>query len=178
MASHIPGRNLRGDDAFHKLLPDKRGRVLREPGLESHAPGSCDGIPEPDCKRVLPGHPFRNSKAHTMRVDLGVLDPEYVNALPNGHEPFPRLRHGPACRKPEWQEKAIAEGAKGLRVIASIETGQEMIQRWEEDDAFYGFVGNWISQEAVLASGSVDLFAADMNCSLPVAPLLCRKIQF
>ncbi|MDD3043393.1 MAG: carbon monoxide dehydrogenase, partial [Methanosarcinaceae archaeon] len=64
------------------------------------------------------------------------------------------------------------------RVIASIETGQEMIQRWEQDDVFYGFTGNWLSQEAVFASGCVDLFAADMNCSMPVAPLYAEKYGF
>lgn len=126
------------------------------------------------CQDILFGIP----KPHTMKVDLGVLDPEYVNALPNGHEPFLGFAMVQLARKPEWQEKAKAAGAKGLRIIASIETGQEMIQRWEEDDTFYGFTGNWISQEAVLASGSVDLFAADMNCSLPVAPLYAEKYNF
>ena len=29
-----------------------------------------------------------------------------------------------------------------------------MIQRWEMDDAFYGFTGNWIMQEAVLAAAA------------------------
>jgi len=67
------------------------------------------------------------------------------------------------ARRPEWQEKARAAGAKGLRVIANIETGQEMIQRWEMDDVFYGFTDNWIMQEAVLASGCVDLFACDKH---------------
>ncbi len=80
--------------------------------------------------------------------------------------------------QPEWQEKAKAVGAKGLRVIANIETGQEMIQRWEMDDAFYGFTGNWITQEAVLASGCVDLFACDMNCSMPVDPAYAEKYKF
>ncbi len=126
------------------------------------------------CQDILFGIP----KPHMMRVDLGVLDPGYVNVLPNGHEPFLGFAMVQLARKPEWQEKAKAAGAKGLRIIASIETGQEMIQRWEEDDAFYGFTGNWISQEAVLASGSVDLFAADMNCSLPVAPLYAEKYGF
>lgn len=126
------------------------------------------------CQDVLFGIP----RPHTMRVDLGVLDPEYVNVLPNGHEPFLGFAMVQLARKPEWQEKAKAAGAKGLRVIASIETGQEMIQRWEEDDVFYGFTGNWISQEAVLASRCVDLFAADMNCSLPVAPLYAEKYNF
>ncbi len=126
------------------------------------------------CQDILFGIP----RPHTMRVDLGVLDPEYVNVLPNGHEPFLGFAMVQLARKQEWQDKAKAAGAKGLRVIACIETGQEMIQRWEEDDVFYGFTGNWISQEAVFASGAVDLFAADMNCSLPVAPLYAEKYGF
>jgi len=126
------------------------------------------------CQDILYGIP----KPHKMRVDLGVLDPDYVNALPNGHEPFLGFAMVQLARKPEWQEKARAVGAKGLRVIANIETGQEMIQRWEMDNTFYGFTGNWIAQEAVLASGCVDLFAADMNCSMPVDPLYAQKYKF
>jgi carbon-monoxide dehydrogenase catalytic subunit len=112
-----------------------------------------------------------------MRVDLGVLDPDYVNVLPNGHEPFLGFAMVQLARKPEWQDKAKAVGAKGLRVIANIETGQEMIQRWNMDDAFYGFIGNWITQEAVLGTGAVDLFACDMNCSMPVDPVYAKKYK-
>ena len=36
------------------------------------------------CQDILFGLP----RPHTVRVDLGVLDPDYVNALVNGHEPF------------------------------------------------------------------------------------------
>jgi carbon-monoxide dehydrogenase catalytic subunit len=46
------------------------------------------------------------------------------------------------------------------------------------DEAFYGFTGNWIMQEAVLASGCVDLFAADMNCSMPIDPLYAERYAF
>jgi len=126
------------------------------------------------CQDILYGIP----NPHKMRVDLGVLDPEYVNVLPNGHEPFLGFAMVQLARKPEWQEKAKAVGAKGLHVIANIETGQEMIQRWGMDDAFYGFTGNWLMQEAVLASGCVDLFAADMNCSMPIDPLYAQKYKF
>ncbi len=126
------------------------------------------------CQDILYGIP----KPHKMRVDIGVLDPDYVNVLPNGHEPFLGFAMVQLARKPEWQEKAKAVGAKGLRVIANIETGQEMIQRWEMDDTFYGFTGNWIMQEAVFASGCVDLFAADMNCSMPIDPLYAQKYKF
>jgi anaerobic carbon-monoxide dehydrogenase catalytic subunit len=126
------------------------------------------------CMDILYGLP----RPHPMRVDLGVLDPDYVNVLPNGHEPFLGFAMVQQARKPEWQEKAKAAGAKGLRVIANIETGQEMIQRWESDDVFYGFTGNWIMQEAVLATGCVDLFACDMNCSMPVDPAYAERYKF
>lgn len=126
------------------------------------------------CQDILFGVP----RPHRMRVDLGVLDPDYVNVLPNGHEPFLGFAMVQLARKKEWQDKAKAAGAKGLRVIANIETGQEMIQRWEMDDVFYGFTGNWIMQEAVLASGAVDLFACDMNCSMPVDPFYAEKYKF
>ncbi|NWF77838.1 MAG: anaerobic carbon-monoxide dehydrogenase catalytic subunit [Chloroflexi bacterium] len=125
------------------------------------------------CQDIMFGLP----KPHKMRVDLGVLDPDYVNALPNGHEPFLGFAMVQLARKPEWQNKARAVGAKGLRVIANIETGQEMIQRWEMDDAFYGFTGNWIMQETVLGSGCVDLFACDMNCSMPIDPAYAKRYK-
>jgi carbon-monoxide dehydrogenase catalytic subunit len=126
------------------------------------------------CQDIIFGIP----RPHAMRVDLGVLDPDYVNVLPNGHEPFLGFAMVQLARRPEWQEKAKAMGAKGLRVIANIETGQEMIQRWNMDDVFYGFTGNWIMQEAVLASGCVDLFACDMNCSMPIDPKYAEKYKF
>jgi carbon-monoxide dehydrogenase catalytic subunit len=126
------------------------------------------------CQDIIFGLP----RPHTVRVDLGVLDPDYVNALVNGHEPFLGFAMVQLARTPEWQEKAKAVGAKGLRVIANIETGQEMIQRWTVDDAFYGFTGNWIMQEAVLGTGSIDLFACDMNCSMPIDPKYAEKYKF
>jgi len=126
------------------------------------------------CQDILYGIP----RPHKMRVDLGVLDPDYVNVLPNGHEPFLGFAMVELARKPEWQAKAKAVGSKGLRIIANIETGQEMIQRWPMDDVFYGFTGNWIAQEAVLASGCVDLFACDMNCSMPIDPKYAQKYKF
>ncbi len=126
------------------------------------------------CQDILFGIP----RPHKMRVDLGVLDPDYVNVLPNGHEPFLGFAMVQLARQAEWQDRARAVGAKGLRVIANIETGQEMIQRWNMDDAFYGFTGNWIMQEAVLASGCVDLFACDMNCSMPIDPAYAEKYKF
>ncbi|AFV22903.1 carbon monoxide dehydrogenase [Methanolobus psychrophilus R15] len=126
------------------------------------------------CQDMIFGIP----RPHNMRVDLGVLDPDYVNVLPNGHEPFLGFAMVQLARQAEWQEMAKGVGAKGLRIIANIETGQEMIQRWDMDDVLYGFTGNWIMQEAVMASGCVDVFVSDMNCSMPIDPLYAEKYRF
>ena len=125
------------------------------------------------CQDIIFGIP----RPHQIRVDLGVLNPDYVNVLPNGHEPFLGFAMVQLAGRPEWQDRAKAVGARGLRIIANIETGQEMIQRWEMDNAFYGFTGNWIMQEAVLATGCVDLFACDMNCSMPIDPSYAKKYK-
>lgn len=110
---------------------------------------------------------FGTPKPHEMRFDLGILDPSYVNIVVNGHEPFVGIALIEYCRRPDVQNSAKKVGAKGIRVIGSIETGQEILQRREADEVFVGMVGNWIFIEPLIATGAVDVFAMDMNCSPP-----------
>jgi len=154
-------------DGFYLSLALKAMRLALAMGYQSQ-------IVNEYCQDILFGIP----RPHMMRVDLGVLDPDYINLLPNGHEPFLGFALVHLARKSEWQAKAKEVGAKGLRIIANIETGQEMIQRYKMDEVFYGFTGNWIMQEAILASGCVDLFATDMNCSMPIDPLYAQRYNF
>ncbi len=112
---------------------------------------------------------FGTPMPHESYADLGILDPEYVNIAVDGHEPFVGAALIKLAEKEEIQEKAKKAGAKGLRIIGFIETGQELIQRIDSD-VFAGIVGNWIVQEFALATGCVDVFAADMNCALPSLP--------
>ncbi|NPV54187.1 MAG: anaerobic carbon-monoxide dehydrogenase catalytic subunit [Firmicutes bacterium] len=118
---------------------------------------------------------FSTPSPHEAYVDLGILDPDYVNILPNGHEPFVGMALIEAARSREVQRRAQEAGAKGLRIVGSIETGQEIMQRVPCDDVFVGLTGNWLAQEFALATGAVDVFAMDMNCSLPsLGPLAER----
>ncbi|MEM1670304.1 MAG: anaerobic carbon-monoxide dehydrogenase catalytic subunit [Candidatus Methanomethylicaceae archaeon] len=110
---------------------------------------------------------FGTPKPHKMYFDFGILNPDYVNIVVNGHEPFVGMALIEYCRKPEVQKLAKDIGAKGIRIIGSIETGQEILQRVEADEVFIGMTGNWISIEPLIATGVVDLFAMDMNCSPP-----------
>ncbi len=111
---------------------------------------------------------FGTPSPHETEVDMGIIDPAFVNIVVNGHEPFIGAALIARASEPEVQEKARAAGAGGVRVIGSIETGQELHARFPISDVFRGVTGNFINQEFVLATGAVDLFAMDMNCSQPV----------
>lgn len=118
---------------------------------------------------------FGTPKPHEANFDLGIVDPQYVNIVVNGHEPFVGMALIRLCRDPALQERARSIGAKGIRVIGSIETGQEIVQRTATDDVFVGMTGNWISIEPLIATGAVDLFAMDMNCSPPSLEVYSKR---
>ncbi len=120
---------------------------------------------------------FGTPKPHEAYVDLGIIDPEYVNIAVNGHEPFVAFALLEYIKREDVQEAARKVGAKGVRIIGSIETGQEMIQRIG-DKNFSGLVGNWIFQEFLLATGAIDVFATDMNCTLPSLKEYADKYNF
>jgi len=110
---------------------------------------------------------FGTPMPHEVDVDLGILDPNYVNIVFNGHEPWVGIATIQAARDPQVQQRAKDAGAKGLRVIGCIESGQEVLQRFQMDDVFRGLLGNWLAIEPALATGAIDVFAMDENCSPP-----------
>ncbi len=100
-------------------------------------------------------------------MDLGIMDPDYVNIVFNGHEPWVGVATILAARDPQVQAQAREAGARGVRVTGSIESGQEVLQRFAIDEVFRGLTGNWLTIEPLLATGTVDVFAMDENCSPP-----------
>lgn len=120
---------------------------------------------------------FGTPTPHEVNMDLGIINPDYVNIVFNGHQPWPGVATILKARTSEVQEKAKAAGAKGLRVVGSIETGQELLQRFEVDDVFVGHMGNWLTIEPLLATGTVDVFAMEENCSPPAIDMYAEKYQ-
>ena len=118
---------------------------------------------------------FGTPQPHAMKVDLGIIDGAYVNIAVNGHEPMMGAALIAAAHTPTAQDRAKAAGAKGLRIVGSIETGQELLQRFAVDDVFVGLTGNWLNEEMAVATGGLDVFAADMNCTVPTLAATCKK---
>ena len=106
---------------------------------------------------------FGTPTPHEVNTDLGILDPDYINIAFNGHQPWVGVATLQKARLPEVQERAKRVGAKGLRIVGSIETGQELLQRFNVDDVFVGLMGNWLAIEPFLATGAVDVFAMEEN---------------
>lgn len=120
---------------------------------------------------------FGTPMPHEVTMDLGIMDPDYINIVFNGHQPWAGAATIEKARSKEIQDKAKAAGAKGLRVIGSIETGQELLQRYEMDDVFVGHMGNWLTIEPLLATGTVDVMAMEENCSPPAIDMYAEKYQ-
>jgi anaerobic carbon-monoxide dehydrogenase catalytic subunit len=52
-----------------------------------------------------------------------------------------------------------------------------MLQRFEVDDVFVGLMGNWLTIEPMLATGTVDVLAMEENCSPPHLDMYAEKYQ-
>lgn len=120
---------------------------------------------------------FGTPMPHEVNVDLGIMDPDYVNIVFNGHQPWIGALTIEKLRKGEYKDEAIAAGSKGIRVVGSIETGQELLQRYDVDDIFVGLMGNWLTLEPLLATGTVDAIAMEENCSPPDIDQYAEKYQ-
>lgn len=120
---------------------------------------------------------FGTPTPHEVNTDLGIMDPEYVNIVFNGHQPWAGVATIQKAKVAQIQERAKAAGAKGLRIVGSIETGQELLQRFNVDDVFVGLMGNWLAIEPLLATGTVDVLAIDENCSPPAIDMYAEKYQ-
>lgn len=120
---------------------------------------------------------FGTPAPHEVNTDLGIMDPEYVNIVFNGHQPWVGVATLQKAGLAEVQNKAKAVGAKGLRIVGSIETGQELLQRFEVNDIFTGLTGNWLAIEPLLATGTVDVIAMEENCSPPAIDMYAEKYQ-
>jgi carbon-monoxide dehydrogenase catalytic subunit len=103
-------------------------------------------------------------------TNMACLDPETVNIVANGHQPVFASIIMQMASNNEFQQKASAAGAAGIKLYGSLCEGQQLMNvsnREEYAAVFGGQLGNWIQEELFIATGLVDLFMMDLNCSVP-----------
>ncbi|MDW8002741.1 MAG: anaerobic carbon-monoxide dehydrogenase catalytic subunit [Deltaproteobacteria bacterium] len=118
---------------------------------------------------------FGSPSLKKIEADLGIIDPDYVNIVAHGHQPFMAYAVMEVAKSEEF-EKALKEAeAKGIKVYGSMCTGQELAQREAPENVYGGQLGNWIFQEFWLATGAIDAVMMDMNCSIPSLSSIAKK---
>jgi carbon-monoxide dehydrogenase catalytic subunit len=120
-----------------------------------------------------------NPSIGVTEADLGVLDTETVNIVAHGHVPYVGAAVLLEIADNEvLQAEAASAGAKGIKLYGSMDTGQELLQRLNDAGKGYaGQLGNWLTQELMVATGAVDLVMMDLNCSIPGLKLAADKFH-
>lgn len=116
-------------------------------------------------------------KIRTAKQNMGLLKKDMINIITNGHMPLTAQVVIELASTPEWQEKAKKAGASGMQVLGHVCEGQQLLnyQGTGEMSAYGGQEGEWLSEEYLFATGAVDLFMFDYNCTIPTLPLYAER---
>jgi len=116
-------------------------------------------------------------KIATKKQNMGLLKPGMVNIITNGHMPLTAHVVMDLASGQEWQEKAKKIGADGIQILGHVCEGQQLMnyEGTQEMNAYGGQEGEWLSEEYLFATGAVDLFMFDYNCTIPTLPLYAKR---
>jgi anaerobic carbon-monoxide dehydrogenase catalytic subunit len=95
----------------------------------------------------------------SIEVNMGVLKEDYVNVIVHGHEPNLFESMIESCNEESLIEEAKKAGAKGINLAGMCCSGAEVLSRHGIPHA-----GNFMSTEAVLVTGAVDVMCVDVQC--------------
>ncbi len=94
-----------------------------------------------------------------IEVNMGVLKEDQVNIIVHGHEPNLFESMIESVNDSTLIEEAKKAGAKGINLAGMCCSGAEVLVRHGIPHA-----GNFMSTEAVIATGAVDVMAVDVQC--------------
>ena len=94
-----------------------------------------------------------------VNVGSKVIKKDMVNVAVHGHDPILADALATAARDPEIIQLAKSVGAKGVNLTGICCTGNEVLMRFGIPIA-----GSFIQQEAVIATGALELVVTDIQC--------------
>jgi len=109
--------------------------------------------------------------------NMGLLKKNMVNIITNGHMPLLAHVAIDLASNEEWQQRARQAGADGIQILGHVCEGQQLInyEGIHNLNSYGGQEGEWLSQEYLLATGVVDLFMFDYNCTVPTMPIFAKR---
>jgi carbon-monoxide dehydrogenase catalytic subunit len=124
---------------------------------------------------VIMGEP----EIRVARTGFSVVDPEYVNIGVIGHSHSVYAGLIQFLESAEGQQIGIDAGARGIRLVGLTCVGQDMQLRAAASGSsvFVGQAGNNFTQEALVATGGIDLVATEFNCTLSGIEPIAEKMQ-
>ncbi len=111
------------------------------------------------------------------KQNMGLLKENMINIVTNGHMPLLAHVAIDLASTDEWQQKAKAAGAEGIQILGHVCEGQQLMnyEGTHNQKGYGGQEGEWLSQEYLLATGVVDLFMFDYNCTVATMPLYAKR---
>ncbi|PIP35309.1 MAG: carbon-monoxide dehydrogenase catalytic subunit [Desulfobacterales bacterium CG23_combo_of_CG06-09_8_20_14_all_52_9] len=94
-----------------------------------------------------------------IEVNMGVLKEDQVNIIVHGHEPNLFESMIESVKESTLLEEAKKAGAKGINLVGMCCSGAEVLVRHGIPHA-----GNFMSTEAVLITGAVEVMCVDVQC--------------
>lgn len=109
--------------------------------------------------------------------NMGLLKENMINIVTNGHMPLLAHVAIDLASTDEWQQKAKDAGAEGIQILGHVCEGQQLMnyEGTHNQKGYGGQEGEWLSQEYLLATGVVDMFMFDYNCTVPTMPLFAKR---
>lgn len=116
-------------------------------------------------------------KISMQKQNMGLLKENMVNIITNGHMPLLAHIAIELASGDYWQQKAKDEGAEGIQILGHVCEGQQLLnyQGMQGQKGYSGQEGEWLSQEYLLATGVVDMFMFDYNCTVATLPIYAKK---
>ena len=116
-------------------------------------------------------------KISMQKQNMGLLKAGMVNIVTNGHMPLTAHVVMEVASMPQWQDKAKQLGADGIQILGHVCEGQQLMnyEGTQAMSAYGGQEGEWLSEEYLFATGAVDLFMFDYNCTVPTLPLYAKR---
>jgi carbon-monoxide dehydrogenase catalytic subunit len=125
---------------------------------------------------VIMGEP----EIRTASTGFQVANPDFVNIAVSGHSHSVFAGIIAFLETPEGQEIGKGMGAKGIRLVGLTCVGQDMQLRAAAaggESVFVGQAGNNFTQEALLATGAIDMVLNEFNCTFSGIEPIAEKYK-